>query len=103
MTIKAAKFTPEVMLAAPRRGHGVPNSDGSRVLFSVNSYSFADHRNYGEIRQLRTETNESNLVTDVETAGEPHWIDYEYALLLVAGKDGTSHIVIGDPDDFSGS
>jgi hypothetical protein len=35
MTIKATKFTPEVMLAAPRRSAGVPNPSGTKALFGV--------------------------------------------------------------------
>lgn len=101
MTIKAAKFTPEVMLAAPRRSPGIPNSDGSRVLFSVSTYSFSDHKSKGEVRQLKADSNESCLVTDVEHASEPNWVDDEQALLLVDGKNGSTNVVIGDPDNFA--
>jgi hypothetical protein len=101
MTIKAAKFTPEVMLAAPRRNPGVPNRDGSRVLFTVSTYSFSDHRSKGEVRQLRTDSNESCLVTGAEHASEPHWIDDELVLLLVASRNGSTNVVIGDPDNFA--
>jgi hypothetical protein len=100
MTIKAVKFTPEVMLAAPRRSPGVPNSDGSRVLFSVSTYSFNDHKNKSEIRQLKADSNESYLVTDIEHASEPHWIDDGLALILISGRSGTTSVVIGDPDHF---
>lgn len=35
MTIRAAKFTPEVLLSAPRRSPGSPNSTGKLVLHTV--------------------------------------------------------------------
>lgn len=35
MTIRAAKFTPEVLLSAPRRSAGIPNSTGKLVLYTV--------------------------------------------------------------------
>jgi hypothetical protein len=35
MTIQAEKFTPEVLLSAPRRSPGVPNSTGELVLYTV--------------------------------------------------------------------
>lgn len=35
MTIQAAKFTPEVLLSAPRRSPGVPNATGELVLYTV--------------------------------------------------------------------
>jgi len=101
MTIKAAKFTPEVMLAAPRRSSGVPNSDGSRVLFTLSTYSFSDHKSKSEVKQLKADSNESYLVTDAELTGEPNWIDDELVLVLGAGKNGSTNVVIGDPDRFT--
>lgn len=35
MTIQASRFTPEVMLSAPRRSAGIPNSSGELVLYTV--------------------------------------------------------------------
>lgn len=35
MTIQADKFTPEVLLAAPRRSAGVPNCTGELILYTV--------------------------------------------------------------------
>lgn len=35
MTIRAAQFTPEVLLSAPRRSAGSPNSTGKLVLYTV--------------------------------------------------------------------
>lgn len=35
MTITATKFTPEVMLSAPRRSPAVPNSAGTLALYTV--------------------------------------------------------------------
>jgi hypothetical protein len=35
MTIQATKFTPEVLLSAPRRSAGIPNSTGEKVLYTV--------------------------------------------------------------------
>ena len=37
MTIRAAKFTPEVLLSAPRRSAGSPNSSGKLVLYTVSA------------------------------------------------------------------
>lgn len=37
MTLTATKFTPEVMLSAPRRSAGRPNSTGTKVLFTVST------------------------------------------------------------------
>ncbi len=37
MILKAVKFTPEVLLSAPRRSPGAPNSTGEKVLHTVGS------------------------------------------------------------------
>lgn len=63
MTIKASKFTPEVLLSAPRRSGGIANSHGSQILFSVTQYSFAEHKETAQIKILDVKTNESHVVT----------------------------------------
>lgn len=35
MTLKATKFTPEVLLSAPRRSPAVPSPNGKKALFTV--------------------------------------------------------------------
>lgn len=40
MTRQATRFTPEVLISAPRRSTGVPNSTGELVLYTV-SWSLA--------------------------------------------------------------
>ena len=37
MTLKANKFTPEVLLSAPRRSAGAPNGNGTKILYTVSS------------------------------------------------------------------
>jgi hypothetical protein len=103
MTIKAAKFTPDVLLTAPRRSAGVPNSDGSKILYQISPSSFADHKWTREIRALSAETKESNLVTAATGASEPKWIGDEDVLLLIPGKEGSTDLVVGKVDDFEKS
>jgi hypothetical protein len=100
MTIRAAKFTPEVLLEAPRRSEGLPNSDASKVLYSVSSYSFAEHAKKSEIRILDVESQQTSLITDDKSAGEANWIDDETIVFLKSEDDGTTNIVVGDPENF---
>jgi hypothetical protein len=101
MTIKAAKFTPDVLLSAPRKSAGAPNSDASIILFKISTYSFADHKWTREIRALDAKTNESSLVTDTEGADEPTWIgDDGDIMLLIPGEKGSTNLVAGKFDDF---
>lgn len=100
MTIRAAKFTPEVLLSAPRRSEGIPNSDASKVLYSVSTYNFADHAKKSEIRILDVASQETSLVTDDKSASEPTWLDDETVLLLKSGDEGLTEVVLGKADSF---
>jgi hypothetical protein len=100
MTIRASRFTPEVLLEAPRRSEGVPNSNASRVLYSVSTYSFSEHSKKSEIRVLDSASQQTSLVTDDASFSEPSWLDDETILLLKSNDDGTTNIVVGSPDNF---
>jgi hypothetical protein len=100
MTIRAAKFTPEVLLEAPRRSEGVPNSDASKILYSVSTYSFSGHSKKSEIRILDAASQQTSLVIDDASFSEPAWLDDETILLLKSNEDGTTDIVVGSPYNF---
>jgi hypothetical protein len=100
MTIRAAKFTPEVLLEAPRRSGGVPNSDATKVLYSVSTYSFSGHSKKSEIRVLDVASQQTSLVTDDASFSEPLWLDDETVLLLKSNNDSTTHMVVGSPYNF---
>lgn len=100
MTIRAAKFTPEVLLSAPRRSGGAPNSDASKILYALSTYSFAEHETKKEIRILDVEKQQSSLVTDDKSYSEPTWLDDETVLLLKSNDDGTTDLVVGSPKKF---
>lgn len=40
MTLTATKFTPEVLLSAPRRSPAVPNAKGTKALFTVSRIEY---------------------------------------------------------------
>jgi hypothetical protein len=100
MTIRATKFTPEVLLSAPRRSAGIPNKDGSKVLYSVSTYSFAEHAKKSEIRVLDVETQQTTLITDEASASDPNWLDDESILLLISADDGVTAVKVGKVEDF---
>jgi hypothetical protein len=96
MTVKALKFTPEVLLTAPRRSAGVPNSNATQILYQVSTYSFTTHAWHREIRVLDAASKESTLVTETAGASEPTWIDGDGSvLLLVPGEKGVTDVTIG--------
>ncbi len=101
MTIRANKFTPEVLLEAPRRSEGIPNSTALQVLYSVSTYSFAEHAKKSEIRLLDVKSQQTVLVTDDKSASEPTWLGDDTILLLNSNDDGTTSLVAGKPDNFN--
>jgi hypothetical protein len=87
-------------LEAPRRSQGLPSSDASKVLYSVSTYSFADHAKKSEIRILDVESQQTSLITDNQSASDATWIDDDTIVLLQSEEDGTTNVVVADPKSF---
>lgn len=100
MTIRANKFTPEVLLSAPRRSEGNPNSNGTKVLYGTSTYSFEEHAKTSEIRVLDVKSGETSLITDSDGASEPQWLDDETVLVLTE-EDKATHVKVGPAKGFS--
>lgn len=99
MTVGAKKFTPEVLLSAPRRSAATPNAAGTLALFSVSTYSFQSHSKTSEIRVLDLKTGQSELLSDGLTASEPTWLgDHNLVLWLKGGEKGTTGLVVADAE-----
>jgi dipeptidyl aminopeptidase/acylaminoacyl peptidase len=96
MTVKARKFTPDVLLSAPRRSAGRPNGD--QILYTESTYSFAEHKKSSEVRLYSRKSSESILV--INKAAEPVWLG-DQILLLISGDEGATDVVVGDPTNFS--
>ncbi|TKA68197.1 hypothetical protein B0A49_05931 [Cryomyces minteri] len=94
MAIRASKFTPEVLLSAPRRSAGLPNANASSVLYTTSTYSFDTHKKVTEVRVLDVESNESRLVTDEEGISEPQWLG-DGIICLRSVKEGKTEVVVG--------
>ncbi|KAL1843736.1 hypothetical protein VTJ49DRAFT_117 [Mycothermus thermophilus] len=80
MTVTATKFTPEVMLSAPRRSPGVPNPSGKLVLYTI--------------RVLDIESGNSELLTEDPEAGCPVWVGEEKVLYLKTDSRGNTTFIV---------
>jgi hypothetical protein len=101
MTVRANKFTPEVLLSAPRRSSAVPNHDGSLALFSVSTYSFDTHSKHSEIRVLDLRTGQSKALTSDSSASEPVWLGQRNLVLwLKSGEKGTTSLILADASNL---
>ena len=90
-------------MSAPRRGKGISNAVGDKVVYSVTEYSFADHKQNSAIRMFLSKTGETVLITDKHGAASPTWIGEKLLVLLPGPNPGTTEVVMGDPTDFEKS
>jgi len=101
MTIRANKFTPKVLLSAPRRSAAIPNADGTLALFTLSTYSFSTHSKSAEIRVLDIKTGQSKLLSDDLNASEPTWVgEKNLVLWLKGGEKGTTSLVLADAENL---
>jgi len=99
MTVRANKFTPEVLLSAPRRSAAAPNAQGTLALFTLTTYSFESHSKTSEIRLLDIETGQSKLLSDDLAASEPTWLgEKNLVLWLKSEEKGATSLILADGD-----
>ena len=96
----ADKFTPEVLLSAPRRSSASPNSAGTLAVFTVSTYSFESHKKTSEIKVLDISSGTQSLITNAEGTSEPSWLGGENELLwLKSVEKGHTQFVVGRVDE----
>lgn len=100
MVLKAMKFTPEVMLSAPRRQPGIPSPDGLHVLSTIASYNFSAHESTTEIR-VYNQAGDSLLMERDKKSSDPVWLDEDEVVLLRGVEGSTTHLVVGNVRDFA--
>ncbi|KAI2640543.1 dipeptidyl peptidase [Hypomontagnella submonticulosa] len=95
MTIMATKFTPEVLLSAPRRSAAVPNSIGTLALFTVTQYSFESHSKTYAIKVLDLKTRQSTQLYDDSAFTEPTWVS-DSKFVFLKNEDPTTTLMVAD-------
>ncbi|KAI1172433.1 prolyl oligopeptidase [Nemania sp. FL0916] len=101
MTILATKFTPEVLLSAPRRSPAVPNSTGKLALYTVSRYSFETHSSKNAVKLLDISTGQSTELFD-SPYSEPTWIS-EHDFIFVdknSDDDAVSYLKVANALDL---
>lgn len=98
--LQADRFTPEVLLSAPRRGSAVPDSSGTLAVYTVSTYSFESHEKTSEIRVINISNGRSTLVTNEKKTSEPNWLEDASELLwLKEGMTGATELVVGSVEE----
>ena len=95
--LAAPRFTPEILLSAPRRSSAKPDPSGKLAIYTVSTYSFESHQKTSEIRVIDIATGLSSLITNEKTASEPNWLGTTAeALWLREGEKGSTELVVGN-------
>lgn len=94
MVQRAMKFTPEVLLSAPRRSAGVPNPAGTLVLYTESTYSFQTHKKTIELRVLQVHTGDSHQLAKDDEISDLNWLNDDEFACLQAEKDGTTSLYV---------
>ena len=100
----ADKFTPEILLSAPRRSSASPNSLGNLAVYTVSTYSFESHQKTSEIKVMDISSGIQSLVTNAEGTSEPNWLGGGNELLwLKSMENGHTQLVVGSADEVGKS
>lgn len=92
----AEKFTPEVLIEAPRRGPAIPNVDGTKAIFSTSQHSIGGST-LKEVKILDLRTGESNLLTTNPKAHDFTWLTADLIAFLEPGeKSGETQLRIAE-------
>ncbi|MCJ1248114.1 hypothetical protein MMC30_005329 [Trapelia coarctata] len=95
MTISRNKFTPEVLITAPRRSPGAPSQTGSHALYTVSKYSLESHSETKEIRVLCLATGQDTLFSDDQRNKDPNWLIDTQVLWLREADGASTELWIG--------
>lgn len=78
----------------------MPNSKGTKAVFSVSTYSFQSHSKSNEIRLLDIESGHSTLLVSDLNTSDPTWLGDSNLLLWLKGEEkGETSLLLGDTSD----
>ena len=98
----APKFTPEVLIEAPRRGVAVPNHDGTLALYTVSTHTIGKDT-LREVRVMNIETGDSVQISNDSKVHDANWLGDNSNLIiyLKSGEKGATLVVIANADQPS--
>ncbi|KAI0013052.1 prolyl oligopeptidase [Xylariaceae sp. FL0662B] len=94
------KFTPEVLISALRRGHAIPNHDGTLALYTVSTHTIGGET-LKEIRVMDIATGDSRQIFDDSKAADATWLGdgSNTIVFLKKGGEGYTWLITIDADD----
>jgi hypothetical protein len=97
------KFTPELLVSAPRRGSAIPNDEGTLALFTQSVHEIGGKTTKGYY-VLAIETGKTEQLISDEKATDAVWLEHSTntVLYLSQGDGGYTWIKFVDADDPAG-
>lgn len=98
-TMLVEKFSPEMLIAAPRRGPAVPNRDGSLALYTQSTHEIGG-KTRSEMRVMNIETSNSWLLFEDDKAFDAAWVGdgTNTVIFLKKGDLGVTWVMSKDAD-----
>ncbi|KAI1079110.1 prolyl oligopeptidase [Whalleya microplaca] len=95
------KFTPEVLVSAPRRGPAIPNHDGTLALYTMSTHTIGGET-VKEIRVMDIATGESRRLFDDGKAADATWLGdgSNSIIFLKKGGEGFTWLITIDAEDI---
>lgn len=94
------KFTPEILISAPRRAPAVPNRHGTLALFAQSTHTIGEEKTLKEVRVMKVESGESQQLTADEKVHDFVWFPDSSSstsvVWLKKGDDGVTSIEMVD-------
>ncbi|EGE01082.1 Prolyl oligopeptidase family protein [Trichophyton equinum CBS 127.97] len=95
MTVRRAKFDPEVLLSAPRRSACVPNPAGTLLAYTQSTYSFESHSSHTELIVLDLSSKKTRVLTN-SYSGSPQWLDDNQLIWLKEESNGNTSFIVAE-------
>ncbi|KAK7928175.1 oligopeptidase family protein [Apiospora marii] len=94
------KFTPEILISAPRRAPAVPNRDGTLALFTQSTHTIGEAKTLKEVRVMKVESGESQQLVADEKVHDAVWLPSSSSsstvIWLKKGNSGTTTLEMAD-------
>ena len=88
----ATKFTPEVLIEAPRRDSAVPNPDGTMALYSLSRHTIGKDT-VKELRLMDISTGKSTLLVNADKVHDAQWLGLENKIVYLRSVDDGHNLV----------
>ncbi|RAK98726.1 alpha/beta hydrolase family protein [Aspergillus ibericus CBS 121593] len=93
------KFTPEVLVTAPRVSAAVPNDEGKLALYTFSTYDLDTHTDFSEVKLLDLESGKTTRYSNNPKESSFRWLHKRSLLWQRESEKKSTELWIGDADN----